>query len=151
MLTLRSLMALMDMEEIDKILIGMLLVASLKLAVVTENHTTAKRALAIAFYATELVQKAKPWDYSNREINPNLLLTNNEAYIYINLMLRKQMRIPDSKCLKPAVVLLDNLVITMKNEKIYSQYNTGDDSSRRGVVLGEHLKNLIVSELGANL
>ncbi len=151
MLTLRSLIGLSDTEELDRTMTGMILLLALKLAIVTENHLTSRRALAIAFYASELAQKCKPWDYGNREINPNLLLTNNEAVIYINLLLRKQMRIPDNKCMKPMSGVLDNLAMTMKSEKIYSQYNTGDDSSRRGVVLGEHLKRMIVTELGAQI
>lgn len=114
---------------IERLTAATLLREVLRYAVVSPVDQIASRraSLLTAFYTSELLLDAKPFDYSTGRLNPNAFVTNNEAPIYLNLLLRSYLRIPDDRCRHDAESLRKRLREAL-NTRLYKQIS---DSSRR--------------------
>lgn len=126
----------------DKSFLGRLMMAALKRLRYAISAFEIWQYKMLALICAELLIKAGDYDYADPKVMARLVYYNNEAIKYLDLLLRKELKLSDKWFAKSAERLKSEICQSITGSDVYFYHGHSTKVVQKALRLGEKLKQL---------
>jgi len=134
----------------DKSAMGRLMMTALKRTRYAKTAFEIWQFKMMALICAELLTLAGDYDYTDSKVMVRLVYYNNEAIKYLDLLLRKELKISDRWLARSTERLNSDVVRGINRSDVYFLHGHGTRIIQKAVRLGEKIKQLSQAHLGIN-
>lgn len=134
--------ALFKKGYFDKSSLGRLMMAALKRARYATTSFEIWQYKMFALVCAELLIKAGNYDYADPKVMVRLVYYNNEAIKYLDLLLRKELKLNDRWLGKTSERLKSEIVQSISRSDVYFYHGHSSKVVQKALRLGEKIKQL---------
>lgn len=134
----------------DKSSLGRLMMAALKRLRYAASAFEIWQYKMLALICAELLIKAGDYDYADPKVMARLVYYNNEAIKYLDLLLRKELKLSDRWLVKSTERLKSEIIQSINNSDVYFYHGHSSRTIQKALRLGEKIKHLGKAHLNIN-
>ena len=126
--------------------IGRLMVVALKRAKLARTAFEIWKLKMLALMCAELLISSGDYDYSDPEVMVRLVYHNNEAIKYLDLLLRKELKIEGKLLVEPERIR-NEMVMNLEHNDVYFFHGHNSRATQKALRIGERIRQMAAKHL----